>query len=392
MNMIGTIHRLATVPAALVLLASAALLGGAAHAEEDVLYVGDVGAQQDTTDDTIKRFDVRTGEYLGVLIPPPRNPPLIGPTGLIVRGQILYVANQNTFQPFPGDIRLYKRVRGRIVEEDVVPAQILGKNNHDAPFAPRGMVLWSDSNLLVASAASNNSGSPGEVLKYTLAGQLVAALAHPEFAHPRGVVIGPDHQLYVSNVQNFPAGNGGQVLRFDPASGRLLDVFISNDVGPQGDLRSPKGDCNDNLNRPEGLVFGPDGNLYIASFRAGVGDVDRILIFAGPTSRHARPGTCLGSIELDKFPTQAVPNPPRSFAQALLFGPGGVLFVPIANLTLDPNVVDSGAIRRYQVVGTTSPMRLPDFVPPHDANFLPLRAPIYLTFGKTDPGTLAYGG
>ena len=223
-------------------------------------------------------------------------------------------------------------------------------------------------------------------MKYTLTGTLVAALPRPAFPfHPRGVVVGPDQQLYVSNVQNFPAGNGGQVLRYSAASGSLLDVFISNDVSPQGKLRKPKGDCTDNLNRPEGLVFGPDGNLYITSFRAGVGDIDRILIFAGP--RHARPGACLGFIPLDDFPTDMVPNPPRSFAQALLFGPGGVLFVPIANLVTGQLVKDSGAIRRYAVGGR----RLyPDFVPPAPVG--PLQTPFYLTFGKSDPATLAYLG
>ena len=111
MNMIGTNHRLATALSALALLTSAALLGGAASAGEDVLYVGDVGAPQETTDDTIKRFDARTGAYLGVLVPP-SGTLLIGPTGLVVRGQDLYVANQNTYQPFPGDILRYSAVTG----------------------------------------------------------------------------------------------------------------------------------------------------------------------------------------------------------------------------------------------------------------------------------------
>ena len=302
-----------------------------------------------TDDDTIKRLDARTGAYLGTLVPPDSDDDLIGPAGLVVRGQDLYVANQNTFQPLPSSVLRYSAVTGALLQR-VVPAQIGGKDNRDAPFASRGMVLWSDSNLFVASFAGNNNGTPGEVLKYTLTGTLVAPLPRPPFPfHPRGVVVGPDQKLYVSNVQNFPAGNGGQVLRYSPASGSLLDVFISNDVSPQGKLRTPKGDCTDNLNRPEGLVFGPDGNLYITSFRAGVSDIDRILIFAGP--QHARPGTCLGSIGLDEE------GNPRSFAQALLFGPGGVLFVPIANLVTGQSVQDLGAIRRYEVGGSNFPGR-----------------------------------
>jgi len=124
------------------------------------------------------------------------------------------------------------------------------------------------------------------------------------------------------------------------------------------------------FNRPEGLVFGPDGNLYVTSFRASSSDTDKILIFAGPGSAH--PGMSLGQIDLD-----LVGQPP-AFAQALLFGPEGFLFVPISG-----NGPDTGAVRRYNV--NTKIFNV--FVPPGG----PLKSPQYLTFGNTDPATLAYG-
>ena len=76
----------------------------------------------------------------------------------------------------------------------------------------------------------------------------------------------------------------------------FVDVFIeSNTVN--------------NLHRPEGLVFGPDGNLYITSFLGvDANDVDKILVFDGDTGEF-----------LDKIDLYAV-GQPRAFAQAILFG------------------------------------------------------------------------
>jgi sugar lactone lactonase YvrE len=163
------------------------------------------------------------------------------------------------------------------------------------------------------------------------------------------VVVGPDGLLYVSSDPN-PGGTGGQVLRFDPNTLAFEDVFIDEPGGPG------------QLNRPEGLVFGPDGNLYITSFRATTGDTDSIRVYHATGVQ----GVLFDRIELDKV------GQGRAFAQALLFGKGGYLFVPISN---------SGEIRKYDV-GTHN---FDVFVPAGT-----LGAPFYLTFGRTDPGTLAY--
>ena len=78
------------------------------------------------------------------------------------------------------------------------------------------------------------------------------------------------------------------------------------------------------------------------------------------------------------------PLPPRAFAQALLFGPvnlaGESLFIPISG-----GGPDTGAVRRYNVTTKT----FSNFVPPA-AKGGPLREGWYLTFRKTDPGTLKY--
>ena len=170
------------------------------------------------------------------------------------------------------------------------------------------------------------------------------------------MVIGPEGLLYVS-VRNIPEPEGGYVLRFNPKTGKFLGVFIeSNSV-------------ND-LNRPEGLVFGPDGNLYITSFQRDANDTDKILIF------HVKTGKFLDKIDLEAV------GQPRAFAQALLFGPDGKLFVPITG-----NGPDTGSVRRYNVHHHHKTFDV--LVPPALLGGA-LGMPWYLTFSHTTPATLAY--
>lgn len=361
------------VAVVLALLSPGALAGGLAHGRggRDVLYVGD------GRDNSVKRFDARTGVFLGDLVSTPAEPEvgvdLIGPRGLVLAGRRLLVANQNVGTPINGEVRRYDARTGALLLPPLVPP-----DSPDAPFAPRGMVL-EDRHLFVADAA-------GRVQRYGPGRPPVALTLlppppqRPAF-HPRGVVIGPDGLLYVSSTPDPQfLGNGGQVLRFDPRSGAFAGVFVDNAGGS-----SPDG-CSRGLNRPEGLVFGPDGNLYATGYRADAANTDKILVFAGPKSK--RPGACLGWIDLDRA------GGPRAVPQALLFGPGDDLFVPITN-ALPPTAPaqDGGAVRRYRLrdgwfrAGHQPPFIR--FVRP-SAHGGPLGQPWYLTFGKTDPGTLAY--
>jgi hypothetical protein len=203
--------------------------------------------------------------------------------------------------------------------------------------------------------------------------------------HPRGVVIGPDGFLYVSNVPHPPppldTGLGGQILVYDPKEEDgfpFVKVFV--DSGDNGN----SGSCNNcDFNRPEGLVFGPDGNLYVTSFRANSSDTDKILIFAGPASNN--PGTLLTQIVLDQVGLD------RAYAQALLFGPGPTsnhvyLFVPITTPTRSSN---AGQVRRYDVTDLSN-ISFDIFVPTSSKQNSPLGSSWYLTFGNTSPVTLDY--
>ena len=170
-------------------------------------------------------------------------------------------------------------------------------------------------------------------------------------SNPQGITFDGEGNLYVSD------GDKDRVKKFD-ASGTHVGNFASGN----------------GLDFPTGVSFGPDGNLYVTSFRFNSppdsAAIDSIRVY--------NPGGQLKG--KDTIPLD-IAGQPRSFAQAILFGPDGKLFVPISGN--DP--ATTGEIRRYDV--KTKQYGIPTFVPAGR-----LTSPQYLTFGRTNPATLAYEG
>ncbi|MEH7176413.1 Vgb family protein [Neobacillus vireti] len=313
----------------------------------DFLYVGDV------SDSSVVRFNAITGQVIDSFVTS-FSGGLNGPRGIIFNhtGNLL-VSNQNVEQPQNGNILEYNGQTGAFLRALVSSVQ------NGAPFAPRGIVLSSNNILYVADLQSPSvdpdQPEPGELRAYDgTTGAFLGLSDHSCFEgtfFPRSVVIGPDNLLYVSVFNPFNPLDGW-VLRFDPGTMEFIDVFVESNA-------------INNLHRPEGLVFGPDGNLYVTSFRADENDTDKILIFDGES------GAFLDKIDLD------VVGQPRAFAMAILFGPDGKLFVPISG-----GGPDTGSVRRYDVQSKTFDVFAQ----------VPLAQFWYLTFDKTDPGTLAYQG
>ena len=351
--------KLSIGPVLLLFVAAASVRSAAA--DSDILYIGDI------TSNTVRRFDANTGSpisggsSIGVFVKPGSGG-LSGPRGLLVKSGSLLVVNQNVDLPFAGEVLRYK------LNDGAPDGALVPSNDKHAPFAPRGIVIWKGA---IYVADFNDTGVGRLVAFDERSGKFLREFSPPNgFAytfHPRGLVIGPNGLLYVSNFPdlNPESQKGGQVLVFDPDTLDFIGAFIV-DAGGIGQL-----------NRPEGLVFGPDGNLYITSFRDvanAQNDTDSIRIYDGHTG--------VFKSKIDLYAT----GEPRAVAQALLFGPGGKLFVPISGPKPIPVNGTTGQVRRYDV---NSPQTYEVFVVAPVGTTSELW---YLTFGKTNPGTLAYEG
>jgi PEP-CTERM motif len=332
------------------LLSLALGFGAPAQAGPISLYVSDYNGN------SVEQFDGLTGAHVRTLVSSPGPNPPLGPVGLIVApAGNLVVVWQNPNLPISSDVYHYDVATG------ASRGALIPNSNPNAPFQGRGVILGPNNTLFVGDAGGWNGANPhdpilGQVRLFdattgAFKGNLPTPTGLAAFAwNPRGVVIGPDGLLYVSS----PAENalGGGVFRFNPVTGAYLGQFVASN--PTNDL-----------NRPEGIVFGPDGKLYVASFRTDASDNDKVLEFDGKT------GAYLGNIPLDQ------PGQPRAFAQDILFGPGGFLYVPITG----GDAADAGGVRRYNVATGT----FDDFIPGGT-----MQGPSYLFFINTDPGTLAF--
>lgn len=350
-----------------------------AKAESDSLYLGD------EEDSTVKRFNASTGAFQGVFVTASSGG-LHGPRGLVFAPhRDLLVVNQNENQPYAGDVLEYDGQSG------MFQRALVSQTSSKAPFAPRG-ILRRENEIVVADIGDGdyviNEGLapnplPARVARYDAAsGEFLGTLNYSGFAEsctpdgkcvqwsPRGIVLGPDDALYVSAMKFMKDTNpntiSGRVIRFGHHGSDQGTVFVEGDT------------CACDLARPEGLVFGPDGKLYVTSFRKSADDNDKILVFNAN-------GMFLDRIALDQV------GQDRAFAMAILFGPGGKLFVPVSGE--GPNTTgsvsqgpDTGSVRRYDV----STKGFDVFIPANTKGG-PAISPWYLTFGRTDSATLSYG-
>ncbi|MEM6571225.1 MAG: hypothetical protein AAF957_22635 [Planctomycetota bacterium] len=113
-----------------------------------------------------------------------------------------------------------------------------------------------------------------------------------------GATIGPDGLLYVASEAT------NEVLRFEPSSGAWIDAFVTDDPNTTVDETG-------GLDGPSGVLFGPDGRLYVGSFNG-----DSVLAYDG------RSGA------FDAVFVQSAAGGLNGPDSGMAFGPDGSLYVP----------------------------------------------------------------
>ncbi|MCP3919032.1 MAG: hypothetical protein GY711_26100 [bacterium] len=147
---------------------------------------------------------------------------------------------------------------------------------------------------LLVSAFSSNSFT-----RYASGdGEFELAFGPSPLAGTLGAALGPDGAVHVCSETT------NEVLRFDVLTGTFLGPFIADDPGTPGDETG-------GLAGPSGIVFGPDGMAYVASFNS-----DAVLRYDGRTG-------AFDSVFVQ--PNAGGLNGPDA---GLAFGPNGDLYVP----------------------------------------------------------------
>jgi hypothetical protein len=162
---------------------------------------------------------------------------------------------------------------------------------------PKDLVQGPDGDVYVASSGSNS------VIRYTSSGQLLGtfvAAASGGLSGPYGPAFGPDGNLYVDSTTN------NNILEYNGSTGAFLSTFVAAGSG--------------GLSDPRGMIFGQDGNLYVSS--RGTQSVDR---YQGPTG--ASPGSPLPAAGQSGATFVATGSGGLAGPLDLLFGPNGNLFV-----------------------------------------------------------------
>ena len=317
---------------------------------------------------SVMRYDEGTGAFVDAFVPE-KSGGLREPVGLVFGpDHNLYVGSG--LEPDQGTghkaVLRYDGTTGSFLDDFADSNQI--QSTRSVLFGPDGNLYVADG---FASAILRYDSTTGAFL-----GDFVPAGSGGLF-HPVSMVFGPDGlgdgklDLYVGCVFT------NTILRYDGATGAFKGQYVPAGSG--------------GMETPQGLVFGPDGDLYVASGSFSSTDTGSVLRFDGPSGPN--PGAFVGAF----IPAGRSP----------LHTPGSLLFGPDTNHDGHPDLYvtsavvsvgsDSGKLKLVAAPGTSEVLRydgttgafLGAFVTPDSGG---VSLPLFMTFTETDPTTLNYDG
>ena len=234
---------------------------------------------------------------------------------------LLFVGDYTT-----SSVKRFNGTTGAFLDQQVLPGSF-------SPGNPMGMAFGPDGNLYVADNTNNSvdklDGTTGAFISQFIP-ESAATLVSPS-----GLAFGADGNLYVAN---YGTVGFSFINRYNGTTGAYIDQFVPPNTGPP----------NGGLFYPVGIVFGPNGNLFVADSNSGtIDEFDRI---TGAFTAFVIAG-----------------NPPSPLA-----GPESVAFGPDGNLYVTD--VTTSTVHRYN--GSTG-VYIDEFIP----NSGGLVQPIDLKFG-----------
>ena len=342
------------------LLAGASADAAFAAGKDGYLFVVSYGT------DSVLRYNGKTGAFVDSFVKKSgglRQPIgiIVGPDGNLYVTDGLDTGKNSTYH----NVLRYDGDSGAFIDDFADSGQVQ---------SPRSVLFGPDGNLYVACGSSKKTSAVQRFNGVT--GAFIDSFVAPRtggYRNPAGMVFGPDgtgngtFDLYTSILFT------NEILRYDGATGVFKGVYVSPGSG--------------GLSWPFGITFGPDGNLYVASYtlvnEGTTFPPGAVLCYEGPAGRN--PVSFLGVFVPPGSGGLSTPT-------GILFGPGGDLYVTSTLGYIDPNtskfvlVGTPGTNQVLRYNGKTGQFK-GVFVSPDSGG---LSYPMLMAFTGTDPTTLDY--